>query len=429
MTHKRSLSVRDLARVEGEGALRVRIDGDEVKDVRLEIFEPPRYFEAILRGRSYLEPVDITARICGICPVAYQMTAAQALEAALEIEVTQPVRDLRRLLYCGEWIQSHALHIYLLHAPDFLGYAGVVDMARDHPTAVQRGLRLKKAGNRLMEVIGGRPIHPVSLRVGGFHGVPGVSELSSLLESLEQARVDALETLRWAAGFEFPDFKIDADLIALRPSLGYPIDAGRVVSDRGLDLSPAEFGAQLQEWQVPYSNALQSSTAGGTYLVGPLARYSLNYDRLDPAVQSSAREAGLEETCRNPFRSILVRSVEILQACTEAISLVQRYEPPEPPFVESDPTRATGSFCTEAPRGLLYQRYEMDESGNLMDVDIVPPTSQNQRAIEHDLRRVVEDNLDLPDADLTYLCERAVRNHDPCISCATHFLTLDVERG
>jgi coenzyme F420-reducing hydrogenase alpha subunit len=425
----RTIRVADLARVEGEGALRVRVRDGRVERVELDVFEPPRYFEALLRGRTYLEPVDITARICGICPVAYQLTAAQAIEAACGVVVDGPIRDLRRLLYCGEWIQSHALHVYLLHVPDFLGYDSVVEVARDHPEIVRRGLRLKKAGNRLMEVVGGRAVHPINPRVGGFYRAPDRGELAGLAGALEEAREDAVETVRWAAGLDFPDLEVDAELVALRATGEYAIDRGRIASSGGLDLEAGRFPEHFVEEQVPHSTALASRLDGRRYLVGALARYSLGSDRLLPEVRSAAVEAGLGPTCTNPFRSIVVRSLEILQACSEALAIVREYRPPEPSFVDVEPRAGEGSACTEAPRGLLYHRYRLDDEGTILAATIVPPTSQNQLAIEEDLRRLVEGGLDLPDEELAHLCERGVRNHDPCISCAAHFLRLDVDRG
>ena len=429
MSHEtRTIRVGALTRVEGEGALRLRVRDGRLETLELDIFEPPRYFEALLRGRSYLDPVDITARICGICPVAYQLTAAQAIEAACGVVVDGPIRDLRRLLYCGEWIQSHALHVYLLHAPDFLARDSVVDVARDHPEVVRRGLRLKKAGNRLMEVVGGRAVHPINPRVGGFHGAPGRPEVAALIDPLETAREDALATVRWAAGLEFPELEAEAELVALRAPGEYAIDRGRVVSSGGLDVTAARFGEHIAEAQVPHSTALVSRLDGRRYLCGALARYSLGSDRLLPEVRAAAREAGLGTTCRNPFRSIVVRSLEILQACSEALALVRAYRPPEPSFLEVEPRAGEGAACTEAPRGLLYHRYRLDEQGRIVEATIVPPTSQNQLAIETDVWRLAERGLDLPDAELARLCERGVRNHDPCISCAAHFLRLDVDR-
>ncbi|MBN8903037.1 MAG: nickel-dependent hydrogenase large subunit, partial [Rhodospirillales bacterium] len=233
---RRTIDVDVLARVEGEGALQLVIDGDQLRRCELSIFEPPRFFEALLRGRSYLEAPDITARICGICPVAYQMSAVHAMEDALGIAIPEPIRLLRRLLYCGEWIESHGLHIYLLHAPDFLGYEGGVEMAKDHPEAVKRGLALKKAGNDIVRCIGGREIHPINVRVGGFWRTPRRAELGTLVPTLSRARDLALETVRFVGAFDFPDVTRDYEFVALGGAGEYPFNEGRVLSSRGLDI-------------------------------------------------------------------------------------------------------------------------------------------------------------------------------------------------
>jgi len=297
-----------------------RIRDGKVERVRLSIFEPPRFFEALLRGRGYGEVLDIVARICGICPIAYQMSGVHAIEDALWIVVDPPTRVLRRLLYCGEWIESHALHIVMLHAPDFLGYPDGIAMARDHPDAVQRGLALKKAGNELLTLLGGRAIHPVNVRVGGFYRVPSRGEFAPVVESLKHARDLAIATLRWAATFSFPDFTHDYEFVALRHPDEYPMNAGRIVSSAGLDIAAADYETEFIQRQVPYSTALHSLLGRrGVYLVGPMARYALNRDRLPAEVRALADEAGLGPTCRNPFRSILVRAVEVVYACGEAL--------------------------------------------------------------------------------------------------------------
>jgi coenzyme F420-reducing hydrogenase alpha subunit len=426
---RRTIKTDFLARVEGEGAMRVVIRDGTAEVVELRIYEPPRFFEAFLRGRSYLEAPDITARICGICPVAYQLSACNAMEDALGVEVDEPIRELRRLLYCGEWIESHALHVFLLHAPDFLGYESAPAMARDHPELVSQGLALKKAGNELMTVVGGREIHPVNVRVGGFYRAPTPRELASVVDPLERAREIALGTVQVAAGLEFPELELDHELVALRHDGEYAIERGRIVSSAGRDFSPREFDDHVVEEHVERSNALHAQFRDGTtYLVGPLARFSLNFDDLTPLAREAAAGAGLAAPARNPFRSIVVRSVELVHACDEALRLIGSYEPPDRPFVDAEPHAGVGFGATEAPRGLLWHRYELDDEGTILDARIVPPTSQNQRAIEHDLRWFVERYADLPDDELGLRCEQAIRNHDPCISCATHFLQLDVER-
>jgi sulfhydrogenase subunit alpha len=427
---RKTIKVDRLTRVEGEGGLKIVVRNGTVESAELNIFEPPRFFEAFLRGRAFTEAPDITARICGICPVAYQMSAVHAMEHALGAEVQGPLRALRRLLYCGEWIESHALHIYMLHAPDFLGYAGAIDMARDYPDIVRRGLELKKMGNEIMARLGGREIHPINVRVGGFYRVPPRRELALLAEPLAQARDAALETVRWVSHFEFPDHRRDYEFVALLHPEEYPFNEGRIASSRGLDICPSQYEEHFEERHLERSTALHSRIrVRGSYLVGPMARYSLNFDRLSPLAQQAAREAGLQPVCSNPYQSIVVRAIEVLYACDEALRIISTYEEPERAAVPIAVRAATGCAATEAPRGLLYHRYRLDSDGTIAEARIVPPTSQNQSSIEEDLTSFLGGWLDLPEEALQQRCEQTVRNYDPCISCATHFLRLQLDRG
>lgn len=429
MTHgNRTLSSGDLSRVEGEGGLRVVLEGDRVVRTELDIYEPPRFFEGLLRGRAHTEVPDITARICGICPVAYQTSACAAIEQACGVVVPDGVTALRRLLYCGEWISSHALHVFLLHLPDFLGYPDAIALARDRREVVELGLRLKKAGNTVLEQVGGRAIHPVTPRVGGFHRAPGPAQVAALTAVLEPALDDALAAVRLVGALDVPDLDLDCDLLALHHPDRYAVETGRIRSRSGLDLAPDQFLAHVHEHQVPYSTALHATLDGHLYLTGPLARYSLNSARLSPAARAAATAAGLGPTCSNPFRSIVVRAVEMVHAVEEALSLLRDYQPPEPAAAPVPARPGVGHGVSEAPRGLLYHRYRLAADGRVLDARIVPPTSQNQAAIEDALRRVVEARPDLDDPALTHLCERTVRCYDPCISCAAHFLDLRVER-
>jgi coenzyme F420-reducing hydrogenase alpha subunit len=427
----RTIDVKYLARVEGEGALSVKIRDERVESVELRIFEPPRFFEALLRGRGFAEAPDITSRICGICPIAYQMSAVQAVERALGVTLPEPLRELRRLLYCGEWISSHALHVHMLHAPDFLGYPDAVAMAKDHRQAVERGLALKKTGNQIMALLSGREIHGINVRVGGFYRAPPRAEVRALAEPLRRAREQAVAATAWAAGLEFPDVEVPHELVALRHPHEYPMLDGRIVSSEGLDVAVDAFDDCFVERQVPHSTALHASIKGrGAYLTGPLARYRHNADRLSPVAAEAARASGVAPDERNPFKSIVVRCIEVVHACDEALRLVEAYEPPAQASVLVAPPKAAvwGRACTEAPRGILYHRYRIDPDGTIGEAHIVPPTSQNQPAIEEDLRRVVVANVQRDDDALRQVCEAAIRNHDPCISCATHFLKLTVER-
>ncbi len=428
-TRTKTIKVDYLARVEGEGAFKVVVRDGKVKSAELSIFEPPRFFEAFLRGRAFTETPDFVARICGICPVAYQMSAVHAMENALGVTVDGPLRELRRLLYCGEWIESHVLHVHMLHAPDFLGYDGAIDMARDHGDAVKRGLQVKKAGNDIVTFIGGREIHPINVCVGGFYRVPKKREFAELTEKLKWGRDAAREVVRWVSGFDFPDRERDYTFVSLRHPDEYPYNEGHIVSNRGLDIPASDYDAHFKEIHVKHSTALQSRLDGEAYLVGPLARYALNFDRLSPLAQEAAREAGLGTYCTNPYKSIVIRAVETLYAFDEALRIIADYQEPDRPAVPLEPRAATGYAATEAPRGMLYHRYQLEADGTIATAQIVPPTSQNQASVEADLTNFVEGFLDLPDKELQHRCEQTVRNYDPCISCATHFLKLDIDRG
>jgi coenzyme F420-reducing hydrogenase alpha subunit len=418
-----------LARVEGEGALLIKVKGGRVQELKLKIPEPPRLFEAVLRGRHWREAPDITSRICGICPVAYQMSAVHAIERALGIPIHPAVRALRRLFYCGEWIESHILHVFFLHAPDFLGVDDALQLAATHRDIVEQALRLKKAGNAIVACIGGREIHPVSARPGGFHRVPSRAALRALIPELEWALEAAERLTRAVAAFPAPPFEPDAEFVALHHGAEYAINEGRLLSSRGLDIPPEEYEDHFVEVHVRHSNALHSQLRErGAYLTGPLARFHLNFEQLTPRAKRAAVQTGAVPPVRNPFRGALVRMIETVFACEEALAIAQQYEPPVLPFASAPPRAASGSAITEAPRGILYHRYSFDAAGLIEHCRIVPPTAQNLRRIEEDLWQLVPASLHLTPGELTRRCEMAVRNYDPCISCATHFLKVRVER-
>lgn len=422
------IKVDYLARVEGEGAFQIKVRDQQVIDSRLVIFEPPRFFEAFLRGRSFREACDITARICGICPIAYQSSAISAMEAICGVTPGPEIRELRRLIYCGEWIESHALHVFMLHLPDFLGYHDAIQLARDHPEEVKLALRLKKTGNEIVTLLGGREIHPVNMAVGGFYKAPTPTELKGLLENLQWAQEACHRMIQLTAGLKFPDFERDYEFVAMRHPSEYPLIEGRLVSNKGLDIALEEYFSHFEEIHVQHSSALQSVHRGrGAYVVGPLARYNLNFDRLDNDCQESALATGLTEHCRNPFKSIIVRSVETLYAVNEAIRIIQNYSPPPISKLEVVPRAGTGYGCSEAPRGICLHRYRTSEDGTILDARIVPPTAQNQKSMEEDLAGYVPTRLNLPKEKLVWQCEQLIRNYDPCISCSAHFLKVDIE--
>ncbi len=427
---ERTIKVTALTRVEGEGGLYIKMLGDAVEDVRLEIYEPPRLFEALLRGRALEEVPDITARICGICPVAYQMSSVHALEAALDVTISPEIRRLRRLLYCGEWIESHALHVYLLNAPDFLGFDSGLEMAEQFPDEVNRGLRMKKHGNQLLEVLGGRAIHPINVAVGGFYRAPRREELQRLIPDFEWCLQAAIETTRWVAGFEYPNFTCDYQLVSLSHDDEYPMNAGHVATSIGESIAVDDYENEFEERHVKHSTALHSlrKKTGETYLTGPLARVSLNFDRLSPSAQAIADEIGITWPCFNPFYSIVARGLELIHVYEEALDIIRDYTPARPSRIEYSYQAGEGCAATEAPRGLLYHRYVVDTDGKVCEAKIVPPTSQNQAQIESDLRDWVPHALSDDEAATARCFENLVRCYDPCISCSTHFLQVKIER-
>ncbi len=429
MHSEREIDVPYLARVEGEGAMYLKLKEEEVIDLKFKIFEPPRFYEALLEGRRFSEAPDITARICGICPVAYQTSSCNAMEYAAGVDLPQQLHALRRLIYCGEWIESHGLHLYFLHAPDFLGYESGIAMAAEFPERVNLGLRLKKIGNDMMTLLGGREIHPINVKVGGFYRVPTKKELGAIQDDLEWGLEAAIDTTRWVSGFHFPEFERDYEFVAMHHPGEYAIHRGRIVSSRGLDIDVHEWPDHFVEDHVEWSNALHARVRGrGAYHVGPMARYSLNHDQLTPRAAAEAERAGLGPTCANPFKSIIVRAVELVFAFEEALRILDEYQRPEQPSIAVEPANSVGHGASEAPRGLLYHRYEIDGEGLIARAQIVPPTSQNQLSIEGDLKEYVPGRTHLADDELQWQLEQAIRNYDPCISCATHFLDLEVER-
>jgi sulfhydrogenase subunit alpha len=431
VTQQRDISIKVpvLTRVEGEGALRLQIKNGVIEDLQLQIYEPPRLFEKMLVGREPNDVIDIVARICGICPVAYQMTAVQAFENLCEVEVTPWIRAMRRVFYCGEWLQSHALHIHMLAAPDFLGFDSIIDMASKHAAIVRRGLRLQALGNDLIALFGARAVHPVGVQVGGFYHAPAVTAVAQIIERLQAAKQDADELVRWTASLPLPAEEQEFVSVALRHANEYPMNEGRIVSSSGLNIDCHEYPAHFREHQVPHSTALHALLQDRPYLVGPLARINLNADYLPIELRNLLTTCGITFPSQNMFHSIVARAAECWLAINEAIHLLQDYTQPSETMIPWQARAGSGTMATEAPRGLLWHHYELDATGQVLTARIVPPTSQNQARIEEDLRHSFE-SIDLSQKDdaLRLHGETVIRNYDPCISCATHFLQLDVRR-
>lgn len=424
----KNIEVPALARVEGEGGLYIGLENGKAVEIRLDIYEPPRFFEGFLKDRFLQEVPDITARICGICPVAYQMSSAYALEKALGVKVTSQVRALRRLMYCGEYIESHTLHIYMLQAPDLLGKESVFEIAASAPEVVKNALRLKKIGNEILKAIGGRSVHPVNVCVGGFYQWPDIAPLKALLPDLEWGLQTALDCVRWAVTLPYPDLEIDHEFVALHHLDEYGVIEGEIWSSKGNKISIADYETRYIEEHVKHSNALHSRTVdSNTYLVGPLARLNLNHEQLLPKAKQALKGSGIQLPLKNPYKSLIARAIELVHFYEEAIKLINEYKPAEPAHVKLNLKAGEGAGATEAPRGLHYHRYIVDDNGMVKFAKITPPTAQNLPRIEADLLELTPKIISLPHAEATLTAEHLVRAYDPCISCATHFLKLKVE--
>lgn len=439
MTTSRSITIRPLSRVEGQGGLRLRLERDRLDVAEFNIYEPPRFFARLLVGRGIAEVPDITARICGICPAAYQLSSCMALEKAVGIDVGPDIMRLRRLLACGEWISSHALHLHLLHAPDFFGSESIFSLPPARRGFVERGLRLKALGSSIMEAIGGRAVHPINMAVGGFHRSPTVAEIRGLVPELTWGLEAACAVVEEVDRFDFPDLPQPSAGLCLMADREYPMNDGRVslLPTTGSERSfPIErFEDEIYEFQVPHSTALHVRLTDGTgpYRCGPLARINRCLELLPPRTRRAASACTIHWPTTNTFHSIVARGVEMAAACEEALAIAADFRAPlSPARLPFTPRPSVACHATEAPRGLLYHRYEIGENGLIAAARLIPPTSQNQRQIEADLVDAVARELaatpDADDAKLAHRCERIIRNYDPCISCATHFLRFELMR-
>jgi len=425
----RTIKVDYLARVEGEGRLYIKIRQGKVEKVEVGIFEAPRFFEAFLRGRKYLEVPDITARICGICPIAYIMSSSKALEKILGIKVSEEIEHLRRIIYLAEWIESHVLHVAMLHAPDFVGCQSVFDMYKQYPDFVKNSLKLKAWGNKIIEVIGGRPVHPVSCRVGGFHRVIKKNELIPLLKDIKSLKRIAKEFLEFILELPIPEVKRDIEYVSLKGKEKYPILKGRVVSNKGLNITEDELEKAIKVEQAPYSNSLRYKIKNrGTYITGPIARFNNNYDLLKPEVREVIESHGYKAPLINTYQSIIARAAEVYHAVLELEELINEYREPKYPYVEGGERAGQEAAITEAPRGMLYHFYELNSNGYVVNANIIPPTSQNLAAMEEDLAHIAPILSEMDYDKAQWLAEQTIRNYDPCISCSVHMIKLIIDR-
>jgi len=418
---EKTIQVDYIARVEGQGALKINIEKDgKVKILEFQIFEPPRFFESFLIGRKYDEVMEIASRICGICPVAHQITALRAVENALGLEPSQQVKDLRKLMAISAHIQSNVLSMYFLSLPDLMGYESIIPMLKDHSEIVKRGLRLKKLGNDITDIVGGRAVHPVTMIVGGFSSLPSKNQLKNIRERLLDAKKDAFETVDLFSNLEIPDFNRKCDHIAISDPGQYAINYGRFKSNKGLDIDEMNYRKYIYEKQKLYSTALHSLVKNrDSFMVGPLPRININFKQLSSDAKDAAKQSGIKFPNYNPFVSHLARAIELVHDIDESIEIIDRV-PLKQEKSNIICNSGFGAAITEAPRGSLYHSYELNNNGIVINADIVPPTAHNAYNIEKDLNAFVQTIHDLSIEEITLKCEMLIRAYDPCISCSAH---------
>jgi coenzyme F420-reducing hydrogenase alpha subunit len=418
-----TLTVEHVARIEGHGTITVDVEGGEVRDIKMEVIEPARMFESMVVGRRFDEAPLITSRICGICSPNHALTSIKAIEDALEIRVSERTTLLRKLLVYGSYLQNHATHLYLLAAPDYVGVPSVFPLAKTHPEVVERALRMKKLGNDLTKLVGGRPVHPVTAVVGGFTAEPGDDELAAFIEPLLAAAKDAAATVELFASFPVPDFTTAGDMLALASDGDYAIYDGNTCALDGAWCRPAgDYHEFVTETVVGHSNAKHSTVDGRPFMVGALPRVNLSWDKLMPSARVVAKNAGFRPVSRNPFMNNLCQAVELVDAserCAGYIdSLLTRSGSSTP--VEFEMRESEGSGATEAPRGTLYHSLGISADGLITSGDVITPTAQNLANLEADMRAFAPTVARLPEAEFVLAVEQLVRAYDPCLSCSVH---------
>jgi len=430
------VDVKYLTRVEGHGNIAVNVKDGRLEECRLDIVESPRFFEGMLRGRSIFEAQHITSRICGICACGHTLASIQAAEDAIGFIPSPQTQKLRKLLLHQEILDSHLLHIYILVAPDLLGVKSFVPLIDTHKSVVRRALRMKKACNDVCEILAGRHIHPISAIVGGFTKVPGEKDIDAMLNILYEMRPDIDATVELAKTFKFPDFTRETEYVALVSDTDeYPMLEGDIGSTDGLRLPKGEYRKVTNEFVVPHSSAKHAKWNRESYMVGSLARFNLNADKLHPKAKHLAGQLGMKPKIFNPYLNTAAQLVECVHCLEDSISILEGFkksglDQSEAITVGLNEKNAiavkagNGVGAVEVPRGLLFHNYEVDGIGKILNANCIIPTSQNVNNIEHDMKKLVPEILDRPDEEITLMLEMLVRAYDPCISCSAHFLDV-----
>jgi coenzyme F420-reducing hydrogenase alpha subunit len=423
-----NVNVHHLTRVEGHGNIVVDVKNGELVKCEWQIVEAPRFFEAMLRGRPYYEASHITSRICGICATGHATASLRATENALGVEISEQTELLRKLLFHGEMIDSHVLHVYMLVAPDFFGVGSVLPLASSHPDVVKRALRIKKLSGDLCAMISGRHTHPIAMTVGGFTHLPTVKELLAMRQRLVAAREDMDETIALLATLPWPQFERETEYVSLKKEEEYAFIDGVIATTDGFTYELPDYREVTNEYLVPHSTAKRTKHNRDTYMVGALARLNNNYEQLHPRAKEAAEAFGMKPIVTNPFLNSAAQAIEMVHCIEDSIELVDELVDrgiKEEPLYEFQGQGGEGVGSCDVPRGILFHNYVIDDEGNIQGANCIIPTNQNNANIEADMRALVPQIVDQPEEEITHTLEMLVRAYDPCISCSTHLLNVE----
>jgi sulfhydrogenase subunit alpha len=423
-----NVDVHHLTRVEGHGDIVINVKNGVIEECQWQVVEAPRFFEAMLRGRPHQEASHITSRICGICSVGHATASLRATETALGVEVSEQTELLRKLLFHGEMIDSHVLHVYMLVAPDFLGVGSVIPLASSHPEVVLRALRIKKLSGDLCAMLAGRHTHPVAMTVGGFTHLPTVKELLAMRERLVAARVDMDETIALAATLPWPAFERETEYVSLQKDDEYAYIDGRIATTDGFTYELPDYRKVTNEHLVPQSTAKYTRHNRGSYMVGALARFNNNYDQLHPRAKAAAEALGMKPIVYNTFLNTGAQAVEMVHCVEDSIDIIDQLVDrglKEEPLPEFQGKGGEGVGSCDVPRGILFHNYVIDDEGLIQGANCIIPTNQNHASIQADMEALLPQILDQPEDEIRHTMEMLVRAYDPCISCSTHLLNVE----
>lgn len=410
------INVDYIARVEGESSVKFNIEGGKLKELKLNIWEPPRFFEGFLVGRKFNEVPDIVSRICGICPVSHITTSIRAIEKAVGFIPSLEIKNLRKIMSLSQIIASHLVHLYMLVLPDYYK----AELLYGHEEEIKRLIRLKEAVNNVTALFGGRPLHPVAMVVGGFTKIPLRDEIGKIIKGLESIKGDAVDTVKMVSKLHYPDFRNNTEYVSIISKDDYAVNEGTIASSSGLKVEEDDYLSCFQEEEVPYSNAKRTVMKGrGSIMVGALSRLNIKFDMLHPEAKKAAEMIGFKPLEKNPFLNNSAQAIEIVHCIWECIELLDTLST-EDSLIEVKVREGSGSALTEAPRGMLYHQYELNKRGVTEKANIVTPTAHNFISLEESLKKLVNENIDKPKNELSLLCEMLVRAYDPCFSCSVH---------